>query len=57
MSGEGAFKAIYHNKSAMVGYVGLSAGYPATIIPIDLTPYGCKILCKNDAFLGTSHTN
>jgi len=51
VSGESIFKSIYHNQSSQAGYVGLTANFPATIIPLDLSTTGGEILCKHDAFL------
>jgi len=53
LSGDGLFKAIYVNEGAQDGYVGLTANFPATIIPIDLNSTGGTLLCKHDAFLAS----
>lgn len=45
------FKEITENKSSAPGYVGYTANFPATIIPINLDSHGGAIKCKRDGFL------
>jgi uncharacterized protein (AIM24 family) len=45
------FKNIYKNKGQQLGYVGITANFPATIIPINMDTFGgggiaCKSLCS-----------
>lgn len=44
-------KALYKNHGAQDANVGLTANFPATIIPINLSGMNNKIKCKRDAFL------
>ena len=41
------FKSLYKNKSQQPGFVGITANFPATIIPINLETFGGGgIACK-----------
>jgi len=51
------FKSLYHNKTQSPGYIGLTANFPATIIPMNLDRLGGTILSKHDAFLGAIDPN
>lgn len=51
------FKSIYTNKSKSPGYIGVTANFPATIIPMNLDRLGGAILSKHDAFLGAMDPN
>jgi uncharacterized protein (AIM24 family) len=57
MTSGSLFKVLYHNKSKGPGYIGLTANFPATIIPVNLDRVGGGILCKHDAFLAAMDPN
>lgn len=48
------FKTLYTNDSKQMGYVGVTANFPATIIPLRAERYDGVIKCKHDAFLAST---
>jgi len=51
------FKDIYHNKGNEPGYVGFTANFPGTIIPINLDENGGSIACMHESFLAAMDPN
>lgn len=51
------FKDFYHNKGNAPGYVGLSANYPANVIPVNLDEMGGSIACIHETFLAALDPN
>jgi len=51
------FKSLYHNQAKKEGYVGVTADFPATLIPLNLDNMQGQIVCKHDAFLAAIDPN
>jgi len=51
------FKDQFTNETQQPGYIGLTAPFPATIVPMDLRRFGGQILLKRDAFLAALDPN
>jgi len=55
---DGTFiKDIYHNTGSTPGYVGFTANFPGTIIPVNLDEMGGSIACVHETFLCALDSN
>jgi uncharacterized protein (TIGR00266 family) len=51
LTGESLFMTVFTNDSQDIKHVSFASPYPGSIIPMDLSESGNKIICQKDAFL------
>lgn len=51
LTGESLFMTVFTNKSSQKRHVSFASPYPGSIIPMDLSEHGGKVICQKDAFL------
>lgn len=54
MTGESLFMTHFTNKGSRRQKAAFAAPFPGTVIPIDLSDFGGKVVCQKDAFLAAA---
>ena len=55
LTGESLFMTHFSNGGKTQARVAFAAPYPGTVVPIDLTQIGGRLICQKDAFLCAAH--
>lgn len=55
LTGESLFMTHFSNEGKGPQRVGFAAPYPGTVVPVDLSSLGGKLICQKDAFLCAAH--
>ncbi|MBA1229995.1 DUF4339 domain-containing protein [Pseudomonas viridiflava] len=51
LTGESLFTTVFSQQGAGKGRVAFAAPYPGTILPLNLSDFGGKLICQKDSFL------